>query len=88
MREVEIVDPEISDAEWNEDGSVTVSVSCMQAATVTAAVYTGDGQFLGLAQQPVTGQTVTLTNLPDGDLCKVFLTSTDHAPLCPVKPAK
>ena len=85
----ELSEPELQSPRW-KNNSVTVSVSVDQPATVVAAVYGPDGRFVGLGRKPVRpgeNQPVTVSDLPEGVSCKVFLLDGSHGPLCKAKDA-
>ncbi|MBQ4577503.1 MAG: leucine-rich repeat protein, partial [Clostridia bacterium] len=79
------VDPALNNPQWDSAaGTLTVTAVCDSDATVAAAVYSAAGQFLGLRIAPVvSGDSITLRNLPQGETCTVFLLdSLTHEPLC------
>ena len=85
----ELSEPELQSPLW-KNNSVTVSVSVDQPATVVAAVYGPGGRFVGLGRKPVRpgeNQPVTVSDLPEGVSCKVFLLDGSHGPLCKAKDA-
>ena len=78
------VEPKIVAAEWDHSGSVCVDFTCDDEALVIAAVYSETGRFLGMQTRSVSsGELLTLTGLPAGDTCRVFLLDPGYTPLAP-----